>query len=309
MSLRGAKRRGNPLKIAPFLTTSHKRYSIVCSAESRGEGKGFTLAEVFSPCRKAILNFGFTLAEVLITLGIIGIVAALVLPGWVESYEKRRVAASLKKSYAELNQVLDMAIAEHGDPSSWNYYEAENLDKWVETYIVPYVSVSSFGSCKGLNIFAKSCYGVYPTFMLGSNRLNSYPYYMLAKNNGAVAWGFKRDTGTYEPFTYALVYLKKGKPVKTSNTPYSKQYLMFGKDVFVFMFDSKDKTLRFKPYGIDRFVPYARGYQPTRTQLLGTAAWGGCNANASGAGYVGPGYACAAVIMLDGWEIKGDYPW
>ncbi len=36
---------------------------------------------------------------------------------------------------------------------------------------------------------------------------------------------------------------------------------------------------------------------------------GACNPNASGSGYWNPGDACSAVIMLDGWKIKEDYPW
>lgn len=37
---------------------------------------------------KRIYKDGFTLAEVLITLGIIGIVAAMTLPGLINKYEK-----------------------------------------------------------------------------------------------------------------------------------------------------------------------------------------------------------------------------
>jgi len=46
---------------------------------------------------------GFTLAEVLITLGIIGVVAAITIPGLVNHYQKKETANKLKKVYAELN--------------------------------------------------------------------------------------------------------------------------------------------------------------------------------------------------------------
>lgn len=41
---------------------------------------------------------GFTLAEVLITLGIIGVVAAMTMPSLVANYEKKRTATAVKKS-------------------------------------------------------------------------------------------------------------------------------------------------------------------------------------------------------------------
>ena len=42
---------------------------------------------------------GFTLAEVLITLGIIGVVAALTLPSLITNYRKKQTVAQLKKVY------------------------------------------------------------------------------------------------------------------------------------------------------------------------------------------------------------------
>lgn len=42
-------------------------------------------------------RLGFTLAEVLITLGIIGVVAALTLPALIQNYQKKATATSVKK--------------------------------------------------------------------------------------------------------------------------------------------------------------------------------------------------------------------
>jgi len=57
---------------------------------------------------------GFTLAEVLITLGIIGVVAALTLPTLIANYQKTQYVAGLKKAYTQLNQVLKQMAADNG---------------------------------------------------------------------------------------------------------------------------------------------------------------------------------------------------
>uniref|UniRef100_UPI00402A565C type II secretion system protein n=1 Tax=Candidatus Scatousia sp. TaxID=3085663 RepID=UPI00402A565C len=49
---------------------------------------------------------GFTLAEVLITLGIIGIVAAMTLPTLVNKYQKRTYIAGLQKFYTQISQAM-----------------------------------------------------------------------------------------------------------------------------------------------------------------------------------------------------------
>ena len=57
-------------------------------------------------------KFAFTLAEVLITLGIIGVVAALTIPNLIQNYQKKQWVAGLQKGYATLNQVFKTAMAE-----------------------------------------------------------------------------------------------------------------------------------------------------------------------------------------------------
>ncbi len=60
-------------------------------------------------------NYGFTLAEVLITLGIIGVVAALTLPALVQNNRNREMQTRLKRGYSVLSQALDMYQAENGE--------------------------------------------------------------------------------------------------------------------------------------------------------------------------------------------------
>lgn len=67
----------------------------------------FILLEV--PCKNA-----FTLAEVLITLGIIGIVAAMTLPAVVNKFQQKTLEAAFKKSVALVSQSLLRAKSEAG---------------------------------------------------------------------------------------------------------------------------------------------------------------------------------------------------
>ena len=56
-------------------------------------------------------NKGFTLAEVLVTLGIIGIVAAMTMPTLISSTDARVRETQLKKAYSVLSQANQMMIA------------------------------------------------------------------------------------------------------------------------------------------------------------------------------------------------------
>ena len=59
-------------------------------------------------------KLGFTLAEVLITLGIIGVVAAITIPTLISNYQKIVWTNQLKKSYATLQQAFKRMLADDG---------------------------------------------------------------------------------------------------------------------------------------------------------------------------------------------------
>lgn len=56
----------------------------------------------------------FTLAEVLITLGIIGVVAALTLPSVVQNYQKRSLEVATQKFYSVMSQAIKQYMADEG---------------------------------------------------------------------------------------------------------------------------------------------------------------------------------------------------
>ena len=62
----------------------------------------------------------FTLAEVLITLGIIGVVAAMTLPALIQKQNDRQIVTSLKKNYSILSQALVKSQLQLGFFETWD---------------------------------------------------------------------------------------------------------------------------------------------------------------------------------------------
>ena len=63
---------------------------------------------------------GFTLAEVLITLAIIGIVAVLTVPSLIIKHQDKVAVAKLKRAYNIFYQAYQMATVEYGGIMLWN---------------------------------------------------------------------------------------------------------------------------------------------------------------------------------------------
>ena len=61
----------------------------------------------------------FTLAEVLITLGVIGVVAAVTMPTLIQQYKERETVAKVNQFYSMFSQAYQMAILEHGTFDQW----------------------------------------------------------------------------------------------------------------------------------------------------------------------------------------------
>ena len=68
----------------------------------------------------------FTLAEVLITLGIIGVVAAMTLPTLVQKHQEKVTIAKLKKSYSVMQQAYLMAVNEKGPIETWGILKSND---------------------------------------------------------------------------------------------------------------------------------------------------------------------------------------
>ena len=83
-------------------------------------------------------NCGFTLAEILITLGVIGVVAAMTLPSLIKNYNNYITAQKLKKAYNTLYNGIRMAEAEHGPMKDWVKGSEIEVYSYFDTYFKPY---------------------------------------------------------------------------------------------------------------------------------------------------------------------------
>lgn len=82
----------------------------------------------------------FTLAEVLITLAIIGVVAAITIPILLKSQSEVETVARLKKAYSTLANAYEMAAKEDGTPDNWGLQDTptpEMFDK-----LTPFMKVN-----------------------------------------------------------------------------------------------------------------------------------------------------------------------
>ncbi len=78
-------------------------------------------------------NKAFTLAETLIVIGIIGVVAALTLPNLNHATGDKETVTRLMKAYSMINEANDRAIATYGPVSEWSQECRDDLNNcWLK---------------------------------------------------------------------------------------------------------------------------------------------------------------------------------
>ena len=202
-----------------------------------------------------IKKSAFTLAEVLITLGIIGVVAALTIPSLVQKQQDKATVTALKKVYSVLSQALVTTIAEQGDIRSWGGKTIGNNSE--ESVNVEYL-VKAFKKAKDCGYDSKGCwYDDYVKSLNGTNSSKNIEsnslYYKMVLSDGILL--------AIAPMDYNII----NNPDHIMNSKYivfyvdingSKKPNTFAKDVFMFA-AYKDNTI--KPYGIDE-IDFSRNF-------------------------------------------------
>lgn len=240
---------------------------------------------------------GFTLAEVLITLGIVGVVAAITLPNLIANYQKKAVANRLKKMYAITKQAVKLSTVENDDVSGWDFNLAEkDIYTFASQYFAPYFRGSQ----------------IYPGTQFCQVTKNKYSIKNLA--NKTIATPCSNG--------YAIIVLLDGSYFITKekhNTGYEWLYIdinglsgpnRVAKDIFVlnmtpdyYINNKKNAEIVFWMEGSNRDTLTNSGPENEEENR----GYYGCSKK-NKYGYYS-GYACGALIQLDGWKISKDYPW
>lgn len=243
---------------------------------------------------EVIMKKGFTLSEILITLGVVGVVAAMTLPIVVKNYQKHITANKLKSEYNKFSNIITRSVYENGNVSDWisEYNDISDLREKsaliTDKYILPYID----GKTKK---YARNQY--FNVYTL--NKKDAIFHYFNTGN------GYKIKNGTV--FSISIY---NGKLILLIDIDNKAQKNIVGKDVFMFIIENNI----LKPYGSglsrdvligkdkDRFCTPPECSNPT--YFSGAEA---CSRTIVDGRYAG--VFCSALIMQDGWEIEDDYPW
>ena len=219
----------------------------------------------------------FTLAEVLITLGIIGVVAALTMPSLIAHHRKVATASKLKKFYSTMEQAIRFGEAEYGDSNEWVKagqqtdkngavdYDADsnNTKEFFMTYLAPYFKYTEIAEGK-----------------------------QIVDENG--------DT-TYVPTT---VYLADGTTFAFNNGA-----------CMDFAFDTNGDKLP-NEFGRDKFVFFMCFAQEYRNRECGSSTKAFCTPKYDArtredfiAKCKQQPYWCSSLLEYDNWEFRSDYPY
>lgn len=245
--------------------------------------RSFTLTETFSATCNNKRKIAFTLAELLITLGIIGVVAAMTLPTLIQNYKKHEVETKLAKFYTTINQSIRMSETVNGDKIYWddlpNGFESDangeiDMTKsktlaWYNKYLAPYL--------KTVKVETNSDGAVLAYFSDGSLSLMWGNYILFFPKSSDYPKDFSRSGGNENSY---LTKLGNTKLFQFTFHPSYTTYNRYGKGV--------------EPYNVN--------WDGSDVEALKTSLWNGCYST-----YI-KSY-CAKLIQLNGWKIPKDYPY
>lgn len=179
----------------------------------------------------------FTLAEVLITLGIIGVVAAMTLPTLVNNTEKKELDAQLKKSYSVLQNAINRMNYEEGE----TVIPANSSSASLALKLKKYLKLSK--DC-GLS----DCEGKYGTDENGDLAFNYSDHYRTY-NNAVKMNNSTLDDGQFILTDSMFIMVEcSGTPpnrllVSVDVNGYNKKPNRWGHDLFTFQINKNGKFL------------------------------------------------------------------
>ena len=227
----------------------------------------------------------FTLAEVLVTLMIIGVIASMTIPGLMRNADDRTVATNLKKIYAELNQATKLAMTEYSATRFCRTGLTDDEQTFEDDFIKKYFNVMKV--CPAGD--ATECFG-------DSELINTYgsskKSYLLSNGIAIMFSSMSERYCTYDSNTQIYVDVNgPKKPNKGGTDQFTLTMDFSGGEVYTGAsprgrFHSNNQNANTPDTYYDKYVDACNG----------------------GGSYDGSDYtlawACAAKIEHDGWQIK-----
>lgn len=224
---------------------------------------------------KVMLKKGFTLAEVLITLGIIGIVAAMTMPALIAKYDKKVATTRLKKFYTTYAQALIQAQNEYVETGGADILTSgsnpEQMLEWYNRYLKPYLKTAKV---------EKTNVGIEVGFLDGSGML-------IAKDGGAAG-----TVNTHLLYCVNLRYCEKDE-IKNNIKLHN---LADRRNTFLFYTGGRGDNVPGEIYEFNEDGITSRkdkGYNRDEALRL-------CKQHSRN---------CTRLLLMDNWEFKDDYPW
>lgn len=249
----------------------------------------------------------FTLAEVLITLGIIGIVAAMTLPSLIANHRKQVMLTKVKHTYNILSNALERAKVDYGTDINSGYIPTDGSTRersmfFAETYMLPYLTTTNYCGDK--------YEGLYCTVQTKELGLTSTRFYLGPANanaNANAGTAFMLNNGT-------IVYVQVGRGNGAEAAETSRiwmvydidgpqGYNMLGYDTFFIELGGMEGANKRNSADRNKLLPYGYSTSYNCAHYVSEANHA-CNPKATN-----PGSWCLAYIVCNGWNLGDKYPW
>ena len=249
---------------------------------------------------KSTCKVAFTLAEVLITLGIIGVVAALTLPTLIKNYQKTVWVNQYKKAYNVLNNGFKQIVANEGTTSiealyldnriGLNFADERIRNKFVKTFKLSNVQTVEK---------AESIYD-YETFCLNGLNENACG---LGNFNESLPNDFRSFIGTTPDGMFFFISNLVNTNTIGIDTNGLKGPNILGRDIFAFYYFDNNGSVVVEPVGTMLTMDFeAKVYGepiPSHEELIKMI-----NENCSSTAEDLDGITCGAKIIMDGWKMN-----
>ncbi len=221
----------------------------------------------------------FTLAEVLITLGIIGVVAAITFPTLINKYQKAVTTTKLKKIYSVMANATLRAENDFGPSKYWDF---------------PIVIDGSYGTISVEDFFDR----YYAPYMNMSKEVdNKLGKYIITNYNGAVTFMYNSSYDIHVRSVEGIClrfWANNQFVVLNADLNCEAPPNVIGKDVFDIAEFVENRKFT---------VPRLWSIKDEKTRQDAIASCKNFSA------INGLPSLCFAVFVYDGWKFKDDYPW